>query len=103
MGGVGEQFGMASSLKNRRTLCPHCSVPLAPATNGTISLGVCWKCRGVWLQKDSFAQISRGENHGTNLLGLAKRQEKRELMSRTIRCPVCLYRMAPMNFANCSS
>jgi Zn-finger nucleic acid-binding protein len=85
--------------------CANCSDPLVIATIGSVRLGECPACGGVWVDAKSFESLCKDREKQASVLGAARRMAMagdRGTGKPYRPCPECRELMHRVNFAKCS-
>jgi Zn-finger nucleic acid-binding protein len=81
----------------RKTRCPRCDVPLSPLKSAGALLTGCAKCRGVWLDRKAFANLSPSHASAKNPAAARQARLHASTSAQTLKCPICLYWMDAKN------
>jgi Zn-finger nucleic acid-binding protein len=84
--------------------CPRCHTRLAAARVGSVTLGECGDCGGVWLDAESFERICREREQQAAVLAAPQRPPAKPVPPPEgyLPCPTCHRLMNRLNFAHVS-
>jgi len=81
--------------------CPRCEVDLKGVLVGSVQLGECPRCGGVWAEAGTFERICSDREAQTAVIGIALPPPvEAEQGVRYLKCPRCSNLMGRMNFAH---
>jgi Zn-finger nucleic acid-binding protein len=95
----------ATAATERR--CPRCAHALSPTAIGSAILEECGGCGGVWVDAQSFAELSRSREEQAAYVGAgsplpAPGEKRAEAHVQYVKCPDCGAVMNRVNFARWS-
>jgi Zn-finger nucleic acid-binding protein len=85
--------------------CPRCTQPLESARVGGVALHDCARCGGVWLDADSFREVTTSRESQAAVLAFSPLDRAAQSPAETVRyapCPSCGEMMNRVNFARIS-